>query len=137
MTNDLKKQRRALDRLNDLYLYSDNSISEREYLLRKQQITDRIQEINETLEAIAKENRKQSIDDEEFIKQASSFILNQKLSGRQYVCYEYLAESIDPETLKAFFSSIVNSIIMREGRIETVVFRNGLSQTFVYKEPGK
>ena len=137
MTNDLKKQRRALDRLNDLYLYSDNSISERDYLLKKQQITDRIQEINETLEAIAKENRKQSIDDEEFIKQASSFILNQKLSGRQYVCYEYLAEAIDSETLKAFFSSIVNSIIMREGRIETVVFRNGLSQTFTYNEPGK
>lgn len=138
MMNDLKKQRRALDRLNDLYLYSENSISEREYLVRKQQITDCIQEINDTIEAIAKENHEQSIDDNEFIKQASTFILNQKLADRQYVCYTKLAETLSPETLKAFFSSIIDSIIMRAGKIETVIFRNGLSQTFIYKEkPGK
>ena len=138
MLNDLKKQRRALDRLNDLYLYSENSISEREYLVRKQQITDCIQEINDTIEAIAKENHEQSIDDNEFIKQASTFILNQKLADRQYVCYTKLAETLSPETLKAFFSSIIDSIIMRAGKIETVIFRNGLSQTFIYKEkPGK
>ena len=55
MMADQKKQQRALDRLNDLYLYSDDSISEREYLVRKQQITDRLQEINEAIGMMSQE----------------------------------------------------------------------------------
>lgn len=134
MMADQKKQQRALDRLNDLYLYSDDSISEREYLVRKQQITDRLQEINEAIGMMSQEPWMRTMNDEEFIRQASSFILTQKLADKQYIYYESLAESLDPEILKNFFVSILDSIILRDGRPETVVFRNGLSHTFTYKD---
>lgn len=134
MMADQKKQQRALDRLNDLYLYSDDSISEREYLVRKQQITDRLQEINEAIGMMSQEPWMRTMNDEEFIRQASSFILTQKLADKQYIYYENLAESLDPEILKNFFVSILDSIILRDGRPETVVFRNGLSHTFTYKD---
>ena len=134
MMTDQKKQQRALDRLNDLYLYSDDSISEREYLIRKQQITDRLQEINEAIGMMSQEPWMRTMNDEEFIRQASSFILTQKLADTQYLYYENLAESLDPEILKNFFVSILDSIILRDGRPETVVFRNGLSHTFTYKD---
>ena len=75
-----------------------------------------------------------TMNDEEFIRQASSFILTQKLADKQYIYYENLAESLDPEILKNFFVSILDSIILRDGRPETVVFRNGLSHTFTYKD---
>ena len=134
MMADQKKQQRALDRLNDLYLYSDDSISEREYLVRKQQITDRLQEINEAIGMMSQEPWMRTMNDEEFIRQASSFILTQKLADKQYIYYENLAESLDPEILKNFFVSILDSIILRDGRPETLVFRNGLSHTFTYKD---
>ena len=111
MMADQKKQQRALDRLNDLYLYSDDSISEREYLVRKQQITDRLQEINEAIGMMSQEPWMRTMNDEEFIRQASSFILTQKLADKQYIYYESLAESLDPEILKNFFVSILDSII--------------------------
>ena len=75
-----------------------------------------------------------TMNDEEFIRQASSFILTQKLADKQYIYYENLAESLDPEILKNFFVSILDSIILRDGRPETLVFRNGLSHTFTYKD---
>lgn len=75
-----------------------------------------------------------TMNDEEFIRQASSFILTQKLADKQYIYYENLAESLDPEILKNFFVSILDSIILKDGRPETVVFRNGLSHTFTYKD---
>ena len=55
-----------------------------------------------------------TMNDEEFIRQASSFILTQKLADKQYIYYENLAESLDPEILKNFFVSILDSIILRE-----------------------
>ena len=123
-----------MDRLNDLYLYSDDSISEREYLVRKHQITDRLQEINETIGMMSQDLWEHTMDDEEFIRQASSFILTQQLADKEYIYYESLAEAMDPEILKNFFSSILDSIILRSGRPETIVFRNGLSHTFTYKD---
>lgn len=132
--SEQKKQQRALERLNNLYLYSNDSISEREYLLRKREITDRLQEINETIGMMSQESWIQIMDDDEFIRQASSFILTQKLADQQYIYYEKLAESLDPEVLKNFFASLLDSVILKKGRPETIVFRNGLSHTFVYKD---
>lgn len=129
-----KRQQRALDRLNDLYLYSDDSISEREYLVRKQQITDRLQEINEAIGMMSQDLWEHTMDDEAFIQQASSFILTQQLTDKEYIYYENLAKALDPEILKNFFASILDSIILRSGRPETIVFRNGLSHTFTYKD---
>mgnify|MGYP004455437723 CR=1 FL=1 len=134
LLSDQKKYQRALDRINDLYLYSDDSMSEREYVIRKQQITDQLQEINEAIGLTSQEPWMRTMDDDEFIMQASSFILTQKLSGKSYVYYTALAETLDPEILKNFFASILDSVILRDGRVENIVFRNGLSHTFTYKE---
>ena len=79
----------------------------------------------------------QSMSDEDFLRQASTFIITQKLSDRQYIYFESLAESTDPEILKNFFASILDSVILKDGKVETVVFRNGLTHTFTYKDQNK
>ena len=133
LQSEQKKQQRALDRLNELYLYSDESMSEREYIVRKQQITDKLDEINDAIGMMAQEPWMHTMGDSEFIQQASSFILNQKLHDRQYVYFTSLAESVDAEILKAFFGSIIDSIVITSGKIQRVTFRNGISHTFTYK----
>ena len=133
MQNEKKKQERALERLNHLFLYSEGSMSEREYVIQKQEITDTLQEINEAIGLVSRESWSRSLSDDDFIMQASSFILNQQLQNREYIYFERLAGDIAPETIKDFFLSIIDSIILRGGRCETIVFRNGLSHTFIYK----
>lgn len=133
LQSEQKKQQRALDRLNELYLYSDESMSEREYIVRKQQITDKLDEINDAIGMMSQEPWMHTMGDSEFIQQASSFILNQKLHDRQYVYFTSLAESVDAEILKAFFGSIIDSIVITSGKIQRVTFRNGISHTFTYK----
>lgn len=133
LRSEQKKQQRALDRLNELYLYSDESMSEREYIVRKQQITDKLDEINDAIGMMSQEPWMHTMGDSEFIQQASSFILNQKLHDRQYVYFTSLAESVDAEILKAFFGSIIDSIVITSGKIQRVTFRNGISHTFTYK----
>lgn len=134
MMNEKRKQERALERLNHLYLYSENSLPEQEYLVQKQEIVDALQEVNEAIGMMSKESWIHSMSDEDFLRQASTFIITQKLSNRDYIYFEALAESTDPEILKNFFNSILDSVILQSGRVHTVVFRNGLSHTFTYKE---
>ncbi len=134
MKADQKKYQRALDRLNDLYLYSEDSMSEREYVIQKQQITDQLQEINEAIGLMSQEPWMSTMDDDEFIQKASSFILTQQLADKQYIYYERLAESLDPEILKSFFVSILDSVTLRNGHPEKIVFRNGISHTLTYKD---
>ena len=55
-------------------------------------------------------------------------IYSKQLEGRR------LATTVDNEVLKTFLSSILDSIIILDGRVKTVVFRNGLSHTFVFRK---
>lgn len=133
MMSDKRRQERALDRLNHLYLYSENPMPDQEYYLKKQEITDALQEINEAIGLMSQESWAHSMSDEDFLRQASTFIITQKLADREYIFFEALAGTTDPEILKNFFTSILDSVIMCDGRVGTIVFRNGLSHTFTYR----
>lgn len=134
LQNEQRKQERALERLDHIYLYSEGQMSDREYVIRKQEITDALQEIRETIGLVSHESWAKTLSDEDFLVQASTFILNRQLQDKNYIYYERLAEDTDPEVLKTFFRTLIDSVSLRHGKIETIVFRNGLSHTFVYKK---
>ena len=130
-----EKQRleRAMDRLTNLYLYSDDAMSEREYIIQKTKLADSISEIDDQIGFATSGGWQQSISDELFIQRASQFIISQKLSGRNYVSYKRLAISTDAKVLQSFVRSIIDSITMDSGRVKQIIFKNGLSHIFVYK----
>lgn len=132
LRTEQKRQERALDRLNHIYLYGEASIPDREYIVRKQEITDALQEINENIGMVQQEPWAKTLSDEDFLRQASTFILNRKMQDKEYIYFKNLAENTDPEILKNFFLSVIDSITMRNGLPETIVFRNGLAHTFLY-----
>ena len=79
-----------------------------------------------------------SISDEDFIKQATAFILSKKLSGSSYINYRKLAVSSDTQMLKDFFNSVLDSItINTDGKIGSIVFKNGLRHQFIYHTDSK
>ena len=55
---------------------------------------------------------------------------------RSYISYKRLAMSVDNGVLKSFIASIVDSIVIFDGKVKTITFRNGLSHTFVFREKG-
>lgn len=134
LRQDKAKTERALDRLRNLYLYSEDAISEREYVVERTRLTEQLEEINSQIGIVTSDDWQQSVSDEEFIQRASEFVISQKLSGRNYINYKRLALSVDLEVLKNFVLSIIDSITVTDGRIQTVTFRNGLSHSFIYRE---
>lgn len=133
LRSEKKKLEIALDRLTNLYLFSEIAIPEKEYLIQKTKLTSSLDEINESIGIINSGEWNQSMSDTEFIRHASEFILTKKLEERNYVSYKSLAMSVDNSVLKAFVEKIVDSITVESGRIQKIIFKNGIVQKFNYK----
>lgn len=130
---DKRKTERALARLDHIYLYSNKQMSDKEYLVKKNDLMTDLKELDKSIGLLTSESWAQSLSDDDFLEQASSFIISQRLQEREYIYFQGLAESTDPAVLRAFFVSIIDSVRMRKGLVETLTFKNGISHTFTYK----
>lgn len=124
---------RAIDRLTNLYLYSDESMSESEFIVQKSKLTERLTELNDTIGFLNTDDWSQSISDDIFMQQASEFIISQRLTGRKYINYKRLATTVEPDVLRTFVHSIIDSITMESGMVKQIIFRNGLTNTFIFQ----
>jgi site-specific DNA recombinase len=129
-----QKMERALDRLRNLYLYSENAMSEKEYIIQRTILTEKLDEINDEIGMMQSDEWQQSVTDEMFIAKASEFIISQKLTDRNYINYKRLAQSVDAEVLRNFLTSIIDSIIITDGMVQRITFKNGLSHFFIFKQ---
>ena len=74
LASERRKKERALDRLKSLYLYNDEAISERDYLVEKKSLADSIDKIDKRLEEIERNSSHHfTLTDEEFMAKASVF----------------------------------------------------------------
>ena len=111
-------------------------MSEQEYLTERNRISESYQEAKARIEEISSyDTIEHSISDSDFIREATSFILAKKLSGSSYINYRRLAVSTDSQMLKDFFNAVLDSItINTDGKIGSIVFKNGLRHRFIYKK---
>ena len=90
------------------------------------------------LDVYKRQRTERSITDQDFIRQATAFIISKKLSGSSYINYRRLAANTDVQILKDFFNSIIDSItINSNGQIGSIVFKNGLLHRFIYSSVDK
>lgn len=121
-----------MQRLQDLYLYSERSISEKDYILRKNEIVSHLKTINNRL-GLLTQNPDSYLTDEEFIKQASHLLIQKELKNRKYIYYKNLATSVDPEILHTYMETILDSVYVSDGKVTSITFKNGLTHRFTYK----
>ncbi|MDE6738971.1 MAG: recombinase family protein, partial [Lachnospiraceae bacterium] len=74
-----------------------------------------------------------SLSDEDFIRQASHLLISRQLSERKYIYFKEFAKSVSPKILKTYLDTILDSVIIADGRVKSIVFRNGLTHKFIYK----
>ncbi len=132
LRREKEKHERALKRLQNLFLYSDSLISEKEFIIKKSEITKNLEDVNSMLGMVSR-GADSVLTDEEFVKQASHLLISKELSDRQYIYFKKLAQSVSPEILKTYMETILDSIMVIDGRISSIVFRNGLTHKFIYK----
>lgn len=131
LKKEKEKQERALRRLQDLYLYSDNSMSEKDFIIRKQSIASRIEEINSQLGMVS-DSFGTSLSDEDFVRQASHLLISSFLKDKEYIYFRDLAVNTDIDVLHTYMTTILDSIIVDDSKIVSITFKNGMTHKFEY-----
>ena len=125
---------RALTRLKTLYLYSEESMSESDFIIEQSKLSKSLEDVNDRLEAIEiSAANATSITDDEFMAKASYFIMTQQLLDKRFVDYEKFIRRIDPQIVKEFLRSVVTNFCIKNGRIDSILFKNGIQHQFFYK----
>lgn len=134
---DKEKRRieRAIDRLKSAYLFSDDAMSETEYIVQRKELLDQLQGIDDRIQAIddkAVSGRQMS--DAEFIAKASYFALQQELLSGREVDFIDLIRHTDPEITRDFVNTVCSNFCVLDGKITAIRFKNGIEHRFVYKK---
>ena len=125
------KQERALSRLQQAYLYSDNAMPEKDYIIARQEITEKISEINKKLGMVSA-SASDSLSDEEFVRQASHLLISSWLKDKQYIHFPDLALNVSVDVLHTYMAAIIDSITIKDSHVISITFKNGLTHRFIY-----
>lgn len=129
-----RKHEAAMNRLKSLYLYGNGELAEKDYIIERQRILSAIDEIDQKLnEMKIDEPDCGPLADDELIEKASYFIMVSKLLEDRYVDYEKYIRQIDPSIPRSFIRSIIEYIEVVDGKISTIMFKNGMKHSFVYE----
>lgn len=123
-----EKYKRALNRLEDLYLFDDESMSEKDYILKKKKIEDKLKEVDKE---IKKSNTTISNEIDLSILSSNAILKNEILNS-DYINYKELDMLVDRKLLKEFINTLIEKIkINPKGLVKSITFKNGLTHTFI------
>lgn len=129
-----QKLENALARLNALYLYDDEAMPEKDFVMQRSQLSQQLEEVNARLEAIqAADPDSGSSASRDFLRKASYYIMTEKLVEDRYLDYEKYIRTIDPSVPRSFLASVIDHIDVDDGRVVSITFKNGIEHRFIYK----
>lgn len=132
LKENLQKTDRALERLKKAYLFDDDAMDEKEFLEMKSKLEiDRVKIENE-IKDIDNDAIANNVNQIDFIKTASQFLIIHKINSGEFIDYRSLA-ILDEESMKAFMNSVIDHIVVLNRQITEIVFKNGLSHKLLYR----
>ncbi len=129
-----KRLETALSRLNTLYLYDDEAMPEKDFVMQRGDITKQLEQVNARLEELQAQGAGQMDMTDGFILKASYYIMIEKLVQDSYIDYEKYIRTIDPSVPRSFLLSIIDHIDVDDGRVSSIAFKNGITHHFTYKD---
>lgn len=125
---ELNKYNKALERLEELYLYSDAAMATKDYILKKNEINEKIKQVEEKLNNLAGSNDSHNMN---FIIDVLTLELSKEVSKGE-IDMKSLIINTDRNLLKEFMNAIIDEIIVKDKRILSIAFKNGLIIKFEY-----
>ncbi len=133
LLSEKRKKERALKRLLALYMYGDDTLTEKDFVVEKQSLQEGIEKIDARIAEIDKASEAEMpISDEEFLSKATYFIMSNQLNDRRYINFNTFMQKADKKVLKEFFLSIIQKIVILDGKVMAIRFKNGIEHKFLY-----
>lgn len=137
LLTEKRRKERALNRLKALYLYGEEgeAISETDYIVERKRLLDSLATIDARLAEIDTAlTERSTLSDEEFVQRSSHFIISQHLSDKRFVNYECFMRKVHPQILKNFINLVCSNFCIKNGRVVSIRFKNGIELQFFYND---
>ena len=135
LMNERKRYEKALEKLDNLYLFSESLLTPKEFANKRNSINENIEKINKEILDSNNENKNTFVSNDEFYSslKASFFILSKYLSESKNIDGRHLLETVDMQILKDFIGKIISNIEINDKKIQNITFKNGITHHFIYK----
>lgn len=135
LMNEKKRYEKALEKLDNLYLFSESLFTPKEFANKRNTINENIEKINKDILESNNENKNTFVSNDEFYSslKASFFILSKYLSESKNIDGRHLLETVDMQILKDFIGKIISNIEINDKKIQNITFKNGITHHFIYK----
>ena len=134
LKDQIRKYERAKERLEDAYYFSDDGMSEKEYLEKKNRFDSMRVSAENKLKELTETHIASGVDESSFMKSASAFLLTHKIRAGSHIVYSDLAGIVEEESIKEFFNLVLDHIVVKDRHVTEIVFANGLSHKFIYRD---
>ena len=112
-------------------------MTKEEFAAKKKELIKKIEEMEHQLAELLDNSEDNDLTDLSFIKKASAFLVTQRIVSKSFIDYVQMAQELDNEILKNFVDQIVDRIVIKDGRIQSITFVNGLTHEFFYSRPAE
>lgn len=133
----LKDQRRkkeiALRRLKSLFLYGSEEIPEKEFILEQKKLIDDLNAIDAKLLKLDVDNAGLQSLDEAFVEKASYFIMVERIMNGDRDDPASFIRNVDLSVVKSFLNAIIRKIVILNGKVSSIEFKNGITLEFSYE----
>ena len=132
--SEKEKYKKALKRLDDLYLYDENSMSQKDFVIKRKEITDNIENLEKKIQEV-KLNDTPFISNNDFsvLSKASFYFLTKNLASVKNIDVISLLNNLDKQVIKDFIDTIISDVSLERGKIYSITFKNGITHHFLYK----
>ncbi|MDA3733615.1 recombinase family protein [Niameybacter massiliensis] len=134
LEKEKKKYEKALERLESLYLFSEDSMSQKDFIFKQRDLKQHLEQVNAKLAALNIPQAKDNLADLSWLDDIQYFILMDKIQNTIGIDYREILNLIDIEVLKEFISKIVEEIHVQDKKVMSLKLSNGITYKFAYKE---
>ncbi len=127
----------ALNRLEDLFLFSEEAMSKKDYLFKKRDLIEQLSSLNSEIEIYHKESLKSAIQSKSFISDATDLLLFESFQNSKLVFKRSFLASLDRERVQELIQSVIDVIEVKNKKVHSITFSNGITHKFMYKAENK
>ena len=126
LMESIRTEKRALDRLNHIYLYDDASMTEQEYMQRHSEITSRIAKLEDAISALS-----DSSDDA--VEYMASHLLMKAYLLSDHPDYMEIVRTVSIPVFQEYLLHTIRSVTMTDKKMTCITLYSGLQVTISYR----
>jgi hypothetical protein len=126
------KYEKALERLEDLFLFSEESMAKKDFIFKKRDLAKNLETVNNKISENYK-SKTNTKTDFEFLTKVSNFFMKKHISIKQDIDYRKLLKGVDKEVLREFILLVIEKIVVDDKKVSSITFKNGITHNFAYK----